>query len=202
MSSRRFPGKVLAPFRGVPIVTRVVDAVSTAFPEAHCAVLTSTEASDDPLAAYLVSRGVRVFRGALDDVVGRFVQAVDEDPTEWVMRICADGPLQSPSVMRAVASRAADDVDLVTTTFPRSFPRGQNVEMIRTRVLRALEDEPLTAEDREHVTGWLYRHADRYRIVNVSSGDPSLAALSLAVDDVDDLRRLESLSEADLTVAR
>jgi spore coat polysaccharide biosynthesis protein SpsF len=57
MSSRRFPGKVLAPFHGRPIIRHVLDRVARALPEVPRTVVTSVEASDDPLAAYLEALG-------------------------------------------------------------------------------------------------------------------------------------------------
>ena len=84
--------------------------------------------------------------------------------------------------------------DVVTTVFPRTFPKGQNVEAIRTSALLALRDAELTDDDREHVTAFFYRHPDRFLIRNVESGDPSPGDRSVAVDTLEDLRRLEQLA--------
>ena len=203
MSSRRFPGKMLAPFRGEPILDHVVDAVRRGVPDAPVVVLTSSERSDDPLAAYARSRGIEVFRGPLDDVLGRFrlaldmvdARAGDAAATDWVLRICGDSPLLSATVIRRVieAAAAARDADLVTTTQERTFPRGQNAELLRASVLRSLDaDGALTAENREHVTHAIHVRPAAYRIVNVSSGDPTLASRHHAIDTIDDLLRLEA----------
>jgi spore coat polysaccharide biosynthesis protein SpsF len=91
-----------------------------------------------------------------------------------------------------------EGVDVVTTIFPRTFPSGQNTELIRTEALRAIDMTALTDHDREHVTPCFYRHPERFGIVNVSSGSPSLAALSFAVDSPEDLHRLEASADADV----
>jgi len=201
MSSRRFPGKMLAPFRGRPILDHVVEAVRRGVPEAPLVVLTSELPSDDPLAVYAKSLGVEVYRGPLDDVLGRFRRALDAvnarggRPTDWVLRICGDSPLLSGSVIQRVVAAAAAEpgADLVTTTLERTFPRGQNAELLRATVLRRLDDDPmLTAENREHVTHAIHVDSARYRVINVASGDPSLALRHHAVDTVEDLQRLEA----------
>jgi len=192
MSSSRFPGKVLAPFRGDPIVLHVVRAVGEALGADKVVVATSAEPSDDPLAAYLEGLGVPVFRGALDDVLGRFQACLDAYPCDWMLRVCADSPLLDPEVIRLVLDAAGDDVDVVTTTSPRTFAKGQNVELVREAVLLGLDGPELTAEDREHVTRFLYLHPERYRIRNVESGDPAPVGRSLVVDTVEDLKRLEA----------
>jgi len=197
MSSRRFPGKVLAPFQGRPIISWVVESVGRALPGLPIIVATSIEASDDPLAAYLDWSGVSHFRGPLQDVFARFCACLEENPCDWILRICADSPLLNERVLQAVVEPVqrgqATDVDLVTTTAPRTFPKGQNAELINVKTLRSLDPADLTASDREHVTGYFHRSSDRFRILNISSGEPGLAALSFAVDTVDDLHRLESL---------
>ena len=199
MSSRRFPGKVLAPLRGEPIIRHVLRAVECALPGAPAIVVTSVESSDDPLAAYVASLGVPVFRGPRDDVFERFRLCVTRHPCDAVLRVCADSPRLDPGVLRAVAARGErGDADLVTTTFPRTYPRGQNAELIRTAVLLDVSARELTAHDREHVTAFFYRHPERFRIVNLESGNPRLATLSVAVDTIDDLERLARMSPYDL----
>jgi spore coat polysaccharide biosynthesis protein SpsF len=201
MSSRRFPGKVLAPFRGRPVISHVVQAVTTALPSATAVVVTSHEASDDSLATYVASLGVPVFRGPLADVFQRFRDGLQVFPCEWLMRVSGDSPLLDPRILQAVVNRVSSPVpgiDLVTTIFPRSFPSGQNAELIRTDTLRSIDRDALTDHDREHVTPYFYRNPDRFGILNVSSGSPSLAATSLAVDSPEDLARLEALPDTEI----
>jgi spore coat polysaccharide biosynthesis protein SpsF len=192
MSSRRFPGKVLAPFRGQPIIRHVVERIMAALPEVPVVVATSGEPSDDPLAAYLSSRGIACHRGALADVFGRFRTCLKANPCDWVLRVCADSPLLEEEMLRAVVAARGDGVDLVTTTLHRTFPRGSNAELIRASSLLAVDETELNLHDREHVTPYFHRHADRFRVLNVESGDPQRAALSVAVDTIEDLQRLES----------
>ncbi|HXN31334.1 MAG TPA: NTP transferase domain-containing protein [Polyangiaceae bacterium] len=199
MSSRRFPGKVLAPFRGRPVIAHVVGAVSSALPGVPIVVVTSTDPTDDPLAAYLAALDVSVFRGALHDVFGRFRMALADYPATWILRVCADSPLLSSKVLRLATSAArGTSYDLVTTTSRRTFPKGQNAEVIRADTLRAIDARELDDGDREHVTRFFHRNPERFRILNVESGRPELAELDHCVDTIDDLRRLEALADSEL----
>jgi spore coat polysaccharide biosynthesis protein SpsF len=191
MSSRRFPGKVLAPFRGEPLIRHVIRAVERALPAVAIVVATSSDSSDDPLVSYLATLPVATFRGPLERVFDRFKLCLSAYPCEWILRVSADSPLLEPRVLQMVAGHAdRPDCDLVTTIFPRTFPRGQNAELIRASTLLAIQEGELTMEDQEHVTPVFYRHPDRFAIVNVESGDARLAETSLAVDTVEDLSRL------------
>jgi spore coat polysaccharide biosynthesis protein SpsF len=195
MSSARFPGKVLASLHGTPILAHVLNRLSQAAPLADVLVATSDQVSDDPVAAYAPTLGVAVVRGPLDDVLERFRMCARLRPRRWIGRINADSPLLDATVVRRVLeARAGEPVDLVTTVFPRTFPVGQNVELIRTDALMRLRDDELTAQDREHVTQFFYRHPDRFSIRNIESTEPSRSGESVAVDTLDDLRRLEKRS--------
>lgn len=195
MTSRRFPGKVLAPFRGEPMIGHVLRLMNEVVGREHVTVLTSTHQSDDPLAAYVRDMRVTVFRGPLDNVFERFRQCAAQVSPDWVLRIGADSPLMSPRVVRSAIARIDDVCDLITTIAPRTLPKGQNPEVIRTSALLSTPKSELTAEDCEHVTPYYYRHPDRYRIVNLTSGGPNLADMNLSVDTIEDLRRLETMSQ-------
>jgi spore coat polysaccharide biosynthesis protein SpsF (cytidylyltransferase family) len=197
MNSARFPGKVLAPLHGRPIISHVIDRVKEVIPADLITVVTSVEASDDPLACYVQQNGVAVFRGPLNDVFGRFRLCLMEFPGDWILRINADSPMLSVENLSSVlAYEKESTIDLVTTTFPRTFPKGQNVELIRAETFMNIDAADLTADEKEHVTLFYYRHPERFRIVNVASGNPQLAELNYAVDTLDDLRELEKLPVA------
>ena len=199
MSSARFPGKMLAPFRGQPLIRHVIAAIERALPDASMILTTSDDPTDDPLARYVETLGVTVFRGSLDDVFERFRRCVAAYPCEWILRLSGDSPLLDAGVLHAAASFVGDArYDLVTTIFPRTFPKGHNAELIRVSTFMALDPQALTPDDREHVTPFFYRNAGRFRIHNIDSGNPRLAKLRLAVDTMDDLLRLARVSGEEL----
>ena len=199
MSSARFPGKMLAPFRGRPLVAQVLASVQRALPSLPVVVATSDDPTDDPLARYVETLRVPVFRGPLEDVFERFRRCVAAHPCEWILRLSGDSPLLDARVLQAVAGCADDaTLDLATTIFPRTWPKGYNAELLRARTFLAVDTRLLTADDREHVTPYFYRHAEQFHIRNIASEDPRLAVLSAAVDTCEDLQRLEALSEEEL----
>jgi len=196
MSSRRFPGKVLAPFKGQPIIAHVIAQVARVIPLDRITVATSTEVSDDPLVCYVKSLDVPIFRGSLNNVFGRFHACLRAYPCDWFFRISADSPLLNSAILQQMlVYQDRDDVDLVTNVLPRTFPNGQSAEMVKTAVFLSIDRNGLTPYEKEHVTPFFYNHPDRFRIVNLESGDPGLADTSLAVDTLEDLDRLEGKTE-------
>lgn len=199
MSSRRFPGKVLAPLANRPVLSHVVERVRRVLPSDRIVVATSTDPSDDALAGYAESLGVKTFRGPLEDVFARFQRCLREHPCSWFFRVSADSPLLDESLLSAVSSRLEGrEVDLVTNVFPRTFPRGHSVELLRAETFAGIEGDRLSWPQREHLTQVYYQNPDRFRILNVESGRPSLADLNYCVDVEEDLPRLETLLQAGL----
>lgn len=198
MSSQRFPGKVLVPFKGRPILEHVLHAVEQAVPRDAVTIATSAEPSDDPIAEFGKRRGTRVVRGDLTNVLARVQQVARSITAEWILRVNADSPLHDPAVLALVIAAAGPHCDLVTTIQPRTFPKGRNAELIRRTTLLDVDAASATADEQEHVTRYFYRRPARYRIYNVSSGRADWAQASLAVDTAEDLARLEAMTDREL----
>jgi spore coat polysaccharide biosynthesis protein SpsF (cytidylyltransferase family) len=192
MSSSRFPGKVLAPLNGKPVLAHLIDRLKAGVPVEAIVVATSDHRSDDPLAVYAATLGVQVFRGPLDNVFERFRLCLERYPCDWFYRISADSPLMDGSLLARLAEKADKDVDLVTNVFPRSFPKGHSAELLNSERFARLDPVLLSAEEQEHLTKVYYNHPGRFRIVNIPSGDPSRATINYCVDTLEDLRRLEA----------
>lgn len=191
MSSRRFPGKVLAPFLGKPVLAHVAERLRLFSDMLPVVVATSSEETDDPLACYAESLGLGVVRGPLQDVVGRFLQTVERHPCEAFFRVCADSPLLEPFLFtQASEVYASGDYDLVTNVFPRTFPPGMSVELLRTEAFLSFAHRNLAPQDREHATRYIYDHQDLFRIHNMACAQPADPDLKLAVDELPDLERL------------
>jgi spore coat polysaccharide biosynthesis protein SpsF len=192
MSSKRFPGKVLAPFQGKPVIAHVIAAAARTVPFDRIVVTTSSETADDPLACYVRKLGISVFRGELENVVARFQACLDAHRCDWFFRLCADSPLIDSGLLQA-AMRYAErrDIDLVTNVFPRTFPRGQSVELIRAEPFAAIDANHLTPQQKEHATQIYYYHPERFKIVNLESAEARSTETSYAIDTLDDLGRLE-----------
>lgn len=61
-------------------------------------VATTTSQSDDQMCAYLESKGIKYFRGPLDNVMKRFVECINlfyNEEVEWFVRVGGDDPFVS-----------------------------------------------------------------------------------------------------------
>lgn len=187
MTSTRFPGKVLADLAGRPMILQQLARLESATSITSIVVATSVDPSDDELAKAVADAGYTVVRGSLDDVLSRFVTAMDAHPSDIVVRITADCPMLMPEVVDEVVARyRAVDADYVSNTLEPTFPDGVDVEVVRAAVLRDVSSFADDAAEREHVTLGVYRRADRFRVENVAR-DVDLSDLRWTVDTPADL---------------
>ena len=179
------------------MIIRVLGQVSKAVPLDKVVVVTSQNISDDPLAAYLGSIGISVYRGPLENVFARFQDCLKQFPCDWIARVTADSPLWNPSVYSLMKDTFKDDgaIDVVTNVFPRTFPKGNSLEIVKASVLASVDVTNISQYFKEHVMPLFYSDPDKYKIVNIESNSGDQSNLDYCVDTMDDLRRLENFQE-------
>lgn len=167
MSSTRLPGKILMLINGQPILAHVAERCARAVGRNHVVITTSKEPDDTPVAEFAKSHGFSCYRGPLNNVYSRFVAAISFYQIDHFVRVCADSPFLDPDLVEnAVAQFHQNNVDLVTNIFPRSYPRGQSVEVIRTSAFLDPAFRSLAGFSEEHITQAFYHHADQFNLLN------------------------------------
>ncbi len=196
MGSSRLPGKVLRPLGGRPVLSWVVRAAEASKSVDEVVVATSTSPEDDEVVKLCAELGVAVVRGPEDDVLSRFLVALDAHPADAVVRLTSDCPLLDPAVIAQTvgAFRAASGhMDYLSTTLVRSLPRGLDVEVASSAALRKV-DKHAQGYDRVHVTSALYNNPHRYRIAGLTFV-PHADDLRITLDTEADGALLDALVE-------
>lgn len=202
MGSSRFPGKMLAPFRGTPMLEWVVRRIRMSCRLDGCVVATSNLDRDTPLAELAARIGADVFRGDENDVLSRFVSAAEQTGAETVVRICGDRALVSPDLIDcAIETFAGGGADLVFNHVPELgvlHPYGMGAEVISAKLLHKIAVSSDDAMDREHVTWHVWRNRDRFRILSAPcpiAWQAPGAGMRFDVDTPADLADLERLTD-------
>lgn len=190
MGSSRFPGKVLQPLHGIPIVDLIFERVSKAKLIDQVVFAIPTDPSDDELYHHLNQLGASVFRGHGLDVQQRFIDCASEFEMEIVVRITGDCPLVDPLLIDGIVQELlSSKVDYCSNVNPPTMPDGLDVEAFRLEALllaRANYDSPTA---REHVTSSL-RESGEFKSVNITH-PLDLSYQRWTVDYEEDLRSLE-----------
>ncbi|MDO7847271.1 NTP transferase domain-containing protein [Hymenobacter sp. M29] len=195
MNSSRLPGKVLLPLplsAETTVLSHVIARARQVVPGPQVVVATSTLAADDAVATAAQALQAPVFRGDEQDVLERFMGAAEAHHADVVVRITADNPALDPAFMRAaVAHHLASQADYTLTT---GLPLGTNVEVIAAAALRRAAAEATRPEEREHVTPYLRRHPELFRLETLPLDIPAaVAGLRLTVDYPSDYALLHLL---------
>ena len=198
MSSTRLPGKVMAPVAGAPMIARQIERVGRAKRIDKVVVATSADAGDDVLAAFVQSLGIGVHRGSLEDVLGRYLGALNaHGPAEHVVRLTGDCPLTDPEVIDAtVGLHLEQGTDYAANTpAHRTYAKGLDVEVMRADALLRAGREAKDPYEREHVTPYLYRHPELFAQTFLSQ-DAEEGELRWTVDRPDDLELVRAVYDA------
>lgn len=197
-SSSRLPGKVLAPILGCPMILRQIARLRRAAASSHLVVATSRDSSDDELADVLLRDGVAVYRGELDDVLGRFIGALDAVAPHagTVVRLTGDCPLCDPDIVDAMISYHHETgADYTSNTRRVSFPNGLDVEVVQAKALRAAAAEATLVSEREHVLPFIWTRPDRFRLAQLVAREDR-SALRWTVDTPNDLAFVRAIYAA------
>jgi spore coat polysaccharide biosynthesis protein SpsF (cytidylyltransferase family)/aryl-alcohol dehydrogenase-like predicted oxidoreductase len=154
--SARLPAKGLLPICGVPMA--VLAAARAGNKGGSVLVATTSREVDDELCKELERAGVAFFRGATENVLQRFVDALASfcDST-IVVRLTADNVIPDGAfVERVVTLFIKSKTEYLSTGLIDSgLPHGLSVEVTYARNLRLAAAADTSSSEREHVTPYL-----------------------------------------------
>jgi spore coat polysaccharide biosynthesis protein SpsF len=195
MGSTRLPGKAIADVAGEPLLVRVVERARRATRLAEVVVATSDAPGDEPIRALCAERGIRCFAGSEADVLDRFHGAATTYDADPVVRLTGDCPLLDPALVDAVVDLYSfggyDHVGVAAGAGASRlddgrYPSGVDAECLSWAALDRAWREATAASDREHVTPYIWRVPDRFRVAALR-GDRDLGRFHWSVDTAHDL---------------
>ncbi len=168
--SSRLPGKVLMKLEGRTVLEHILSRLSTVREKNQLVVATTNADRDDRIAELASSLGVICVRGSEDDVLARYYQAAKEISADVVVRCNADCPLIDSMVVDQVISRFLQEpgkFDYVSNILIPSFPTGMHCEVFSFDSLQDAFIHAADPQEREHVTPYIYRRPEIFRLHNV-----------------------------------
>lgn len=193
MSSQRYPGKVLHEIAGKNLLQFLLERLEHCQKLDSIIIATSVNESDDAIEKYATQNGVLCFRGELNNVASRFMGALDKYGFERFVRINADSPLLDPALIQlAINKFNEEDVEIVTNTLERSFPRGQSVEVINTETFRRGYKKMKHEDEFEHITQFFYKNKHDFKIHNFKA-DKNYSDIHLGIDTKDDMNTFSAI---------
>jgi spore coat polysaccharide biosynthesis protein SpsF len=190
LGSTRLPRKALLPLADATVLQLAMRALARV--EAGVHALLTEPASRSAFAGLAREEGFQLFVGSEQDVLDRFCRAASHFGVRRVVRATGDNPLVSPAQVRSLLElHEARGWQLSHYLGP---PLGTGVEVVEAQALAEAGKEARDPYEREHVTPYLYRHPERFRV-----GEPPCPArwhlpeARVTLDTAEDYERLRAL---------
>jgi len=162
----------------------------------HIIKATTTNKKDDALVAFAKEKGLKVYRGSEEDVLDRFYRTAVEYGVEHIVRVTPDCPILDPDIMDRVISKYLEGTyDYVSNTITPTYPDGYDTEVFPFSALERAWREAKLYSEREHVTSYLYKHPDLFRLYNVKKEGEDLSWMRFTVDTPRDFEFVSEVFE-------
>lgn len=195
VGSTRLPKKVLKRILGKPMLWHVINRLKKAKLIDEIVVATTQREEDELIVRLSDESGVKSFAGSEEDVLDRYYQAAKTHKADVIVRITADCPLIDPHVVDRVVKHFLDgDFDYVSNTCvepwaacKQTYPDGLDTEVFSFNVLKNAWKEAKMQSEREHVTPYIWKQPDVFKIGRVQYSK-DLSHMRWSVDYEKDLR--------------
>ena len=192
MGSSRFPGKVLFPLCGIPVLSLIIRRLGYSKKLDGIMVATTQLAQDDEVEKICEIENTKCFRGPEEDVLGRYANAAKGSKDRRIIRITADCPFVSGETLDPVLQQCEENPSFALVTTKPEYPRGIDYEVAPFQIIEELSNRATDPPDREHMFNFLYNHPSEFPIMRLPCPN-SLSAIKreFLLDTPDDLCSLE-----------
>lgn len=198
MGASRLPGKPLKKVLDKPLLSYLIERLKRVQLSKTIVIATSTRAKDRPIVELSEQENVAFVRGSEADVLSRYVKAAKKTFADVIVRITGDCPIIDPLIIdEAIESflSHAPHVDYLSNTLERTYPRGMDVEVFTRRALEEAAKNGKTANEKEHVTLYIYKHPEKFKLISMES-KKDLSFFRWTVDTEEDFELIRRILES------
>lgn len=183
LGSTRLPGKTLMIIEGETLLAHLVKRVKASRYINDIVIATTKNKRDDAIVGFARNNGLKFYRGSEEDVLDRFYNSSIEYGLETIVRVTPDCPMLDPDVTDSVISKYIEgDYDYVSNTLIPTYPDGLDTEIFSFYVLKKAWNEAKLPSEREHVTSYIVKHPELFKIVNVKRDGKDLSWMRWTID--------------------
>ncbi|MBR3340872.1 MAG: glycosyltransferase family protein [Clostridiales bacterium] len=192
--STRLPNKVLKDLCGKPALQRMIERVQKSKMVDEVVVVTSIERNNLPILNLCSEIGIRVGIGSEDDVLDRFYQTAKLLKPEYVIRLTADCPCFDAELLDMALSGMDEDADYMGM-LSESFADGLDLEIMKFPALEKSWKEAEHSFEREHVTQYIVRHPEKFKLQDFKSPIGYFGDNRWTVDEAEDFQVVQLIYE-------
>ncbi|AJQ26085.1 cytidylyltransferase domain-containing protein [Pelosinus fermentans] len=164
MTSMRLPGKVLKTVLGKPLLEYQIERLRRMKLADEIVIATTTNDTDQPIVDFCNRLDLPFFRGSEDDVLSRYHGAAVQYKADVVVRVTSDCPVIDSMLSDKAISCFFNPNNNYDYLRLFQYPRGLDTEVFTFKALEESYFEAIEKPEREHVTPFLYKHPERYKV--------------------------------------
>jgi len=198
MASTRFPGKVLKPVFGKPLLGLLIERLKRVELIDEIVVATTVNDKDDAIESFCKNINVKCFRGSEEDVLKRVLDAAKSVNADLIVEITGDCPLIDPDIAReCIKLFLQGNYDYVSNgCLEKTLPDGLAVQVFPVKVLEEVNSLTKNPVDHEHVSLYIYKHPEKYRLKNYrAEGELYWPELAITLDTQGDYELIKKIYE-------
>ncbi len=194
MGSERLPGKVIKELSGIPSLVHIFSILKECNKLDDFAVVTTVLAEDDIIENICIENSVKIIRGSVHDVLDRFRAAAEILKPDRIIRVTGDDPLMDPEIIdHVIEEHFSGNFDYSSNIAERTYPRGMDTEVIEYEALERCWRSTSDKDDHEHVTLFIRRNPELFRIHSVRKEGEPMDDLRLCLDTEQDYNLIKEI---------
>ena len=195
-NSKRLPGKVCLKILDKELLLHVYNNCKKSSLK-NIYIITSKNKTDKPIVDLCIKNKIKYFRGNLNNVYLRYLQAIKKFHLGGFVRITADSPLIDYKIInKAIKKFLKEKPDLITNVFPRTFPIGQSVEIINSEVFKKNYRNIFKQNEKEHITKYFYKNFKNFNIINFQNYKNE-SKINLSINTKKDFFKISKIIKSD-----
>lgn len=195
-NSKRLPGKACLKILDKELLLHVYNNCKRSSLK-NIYIITSKNKTDKPIVDLCIKNKIKYFRGNLHNVYLRYLQAIKKFHLDGFVRITADSPLIDYKIInKAFKKFLKEKPDLITNVFPRTFPIGQSVEVINSKVFKKNYRNIFKHSEKEHITKYFYKNFKKFNIINFQNYKNE-SKINLSINTKKDFFKISKIIKSD-----
>ena len=190
LDSARLPNKALLKLNDQSVIEHAMIALKKV--DADKFIVVTTEDSYKSLEPLTKKLGFEIFVGSKNNVLERYIKAIEHFNLDQFIRATGDNPLVSFELANILIKKHNSEQNDYSGFL--NNPVGTGVEVVNAKALKKAYKNGTDHYEKEHVTPYIYRNKELFKVFQGDAPKKYLLRNSfVTIDTIEDYKRIEKL---------
>lgn len=199
VGSTRLPKKILKKIGNKTILEIHIERLKNSKTINKIIIATTNKTEDNIVEEFSKKTKVSCFRGSENDVLDRYYKCAVMANASHIVRVTSDCPLIDPFLVDELVKICVEkDLDYYSNNILELYPDGQDIEVVKFEALKKAWENAILKSDREHVTSFIKKDAQKKRGVFKSKNhypQKNYNNVRLTIDEKEDFNVISKIVE-------